>query len=140
VAIVDSDDVGFAVSSASAGGHRVVHISGELGIAARDLVRRACLQGVDLAIVVDMTDLTFMDCSGYGALIAARRILTDLDGSLTIRNHAGQPAHLLSLLSALEAHRLHQPTSRSAVPADVADGVRSRFDQLPRSGRADIAR
>ncbi len=140
VAIVDPDDVGFAVSSTPAGGYRVVHVSGELDIAARDLVRRACLQGVDLAIVVDMTDVTFMDCSGYGALIAARRVLTDLGGSLTIRNHAGQPAHLLSLLSILEAPRLHQQTSPSAVPADVADGVRSRFDQLPCSGRADVAR
>jgi anti-anti-sigma factor len=107
VAIVDPDDAGFAVSSVSAGGHRVVHVSGELDIAARDLARRACLQGVDLAIVVDMTDLTFMDCSGYGALIAALRILTDLGGSLTIRNHVGQAAHLLSLLSVPDTPLLH---------------------------------
>ena len=100
VAVVHPHDVGLAVSISSAGGHRVVHVSGELDIAARDLVRRACFQGVDLAVVVDMTDLTFMDCSGHGALIAARRILTDLGGSLTIRNQVGQPAHLLRLLSA----------------------------------------
>jgi anti-anti-sigma factor len=120
VAIVAPDDVWLAMSSVSADGHRVVQVSGELDIVARDLVRQACLQGVDLAVVVDMTDLTFMDCTGYGALIAARRILTDLGGSLTIRNQAGQPAHLVSLLSALEAPRLHQPTSCFAVPADVA--------------------
>lgn len=108
VAVVDPDDVGFAVSSTSADGHRVVHVSGELDIATRDLVRRACLEGVDLAVVVDITDLAFMDCSGYGALIAARRILTDLGGSLTIRNQAGQPARLLSVLSALETPLEHQ--------------------------------
>jgi len=139
VAIVDPDKVGFALSSASVGGHRVVHVLGELDIAARDVVRRACLQGVDLVIVVDMTDLTFLDCSGYGALIAARRILTDLGGSLAIRNPVGQPAHLLKLLSVPEAPRLHPQISHSTVPAFVADGKRSRFDQLPRSD-GDVAR
>jgi anti-anti-sigma factor len=67
VAVAGRSTTIYGVSSTSAGGYRVVYVSGELDIAARDLVRRACLQGVDLAIVVDMTDVTFMDCSGYGA-------------------------------------------------------------------------
>ncbi|MGZ4790460.1 MAG: STAS domain-containing protein [Ilumatobacteraceae bacterium] len=58
---------------------------------------------LELTVVVDMTDLTFIDCCGYGALIAARRILTDLGGSLTMRNPADQPAFLLELLHDLEA-------------------------------------
>jgi anti-anti-sigma factor len=84
---------------------------GELDIASRDLVRRSCLDGTDLTVVVDMTDLAFIDCSGYGALIAARRILTDLGGSLTMRNQSGQPADLIRLLSDLEAAQLLSKTS-----------------------------
>jgi anti-anti-sigma factor len=98
-------DVGFAVRGTEGGGHRVVHVSGELDIAARDLARRACLEGIDLVVVVDMTDLTFIDCSGYGALMAARSILKDLGGSLTIRNQTGQPARLLSVVSVLQARQ-----------------------------------
>jgi anti-anti-sigma factor len=101
--IADPDDVGFAVCSASAAGRRTVHVSGELDIATRDLVCRACLEGIDLNVVVDMTHLTFIDCCGYGALMRARRILTDLGGSLTIRNQVRQPASMLSLLALLEA-------------------------------------
>jgi anti-anti-sigma factor len=105
-----SDDVGLTVSATSIGGHRVVRLAGELDIATRDLVRQACLEGNDLSVVVDMTDLTFIDCSGYGALIRARRILTDLGGSLKMRNQAGQPAFLLSVLCDLEAaNRLRGP-------------------------------
>jgi anti-anti-sigma factor len=102
VPTIDPDGIAFGLRVESAGGRRVVRLSGELDIAARDLVRRACLDGTDLTVVVDMTDLTFIDCCGYGALIAARRILTDLRGSLTMRNQNGQPALLLGLLQDLE--------------------------------------
>jgi anti-anti-sigma factor len=107
---IDPGDIGLGLCVESANGHRVVRLAGELDIATRDLVRRTCLDGTDLTVVVDMTDLTFIDCCGYGALIAARRILTDLGGSLTMRNQAGQPAFLLSLLHDLEAAQPHLQT------------------------------
>ena len=110
----DPDDIAFGLCVESANGRRVVRLSGELDIASRHRVRRTCRDGTDLTVVVDMTDLTFIDCSGYGALIAARRILTDLGGSLTIRNQAGQPAFLLSLLHDLEVPQPHLQTSRGA--------------------------
>jgi anti-anti-sigma factor len=91
-------------------GHRVIRLCGELDIFTRDVVRRTCLEGNDVAIVVDMTDLTFIDCAGYGSLITVRNILTDLGGSLTIRNQTGQPAFLLSVLWDLEAAEPHQHT------------------------------
>jgi anti-anti-sigma factor len=103
-------DIGFALCVESEEGRRVVRLTGELDIANRDLVRRTCLEGNDVAVVVDMSDLVFIDCCGYGALIAARRILTDLGGSLVIHNQSGQPAFLLSLLSDLAAAQLHRST------------------------------
>ncbi len=47
--------------------------------------------------------MTFMDCRGYGGLVAARQALQQEGGSLTLRNQSGQPAALLGLLSLLEA-------------------------------------
>ena len=101
--IIDVDVSASTVSISTADGCRVVHVSGELDIVSRNLVSRACLAGGDNTVVVEMASVTFMDCCGYGGLVAARRILEDNGGSLTLLNQAGQPARLLTLLSALGA-------------------------------------
>jgi anti-sigma B factor antagonist len=95
----------FMVNVSRHGRHRVVHISGELDVVTRNIVRRACLAGRRTAVVVEMSDMTFMDCSGYGGLVAARNDLQAHGGSLTLRNQAGQPAELLTMLESLEAGR-----------------------------------
>jgi anti-anti-sigma regulatory factor len=48
-------------------------------------------------VVVDMAHATFMDCSGYGGLVAARQMLQASGGSLTLRHQNGQPAQLLKM-------------------------------------------
>ena len=50
-------------------------------------------------IAVDLSQLTFMDSSGYQALVDARRRLEADGGSLTLINPAGQPMQLLALLA-----------------------------------------
>ncbi len=84
-------------------GHdRVVSASGELDMTSRNLVFNACLDGRDLAVVVDMAGLTFMDCGGYGGLVAARRVLQQRGLTLSIRNQVGAPARLLDQIAQLE--------------------------------------
>ena len=56
-------------------GQRVVQIGGELDIVTRNIARRACLDGRGKDVVVEMADMTFMDCCGYGGLVAAREAL-----------------------------------------------------------------
>ena len=90
------------VSVSMDGLNHVVNVSGALDICTRDVVEHACLAGDDTAVVVEMADLTFMDCRGYGALVAARRVLQKRGGSLTLSHQAGQPARLLALLGAVE--------------------------------------
>jgi anti-anti-sigma factor len=99
---VDLDDLTFTLGISTEGSYRVVEICGELDLAGRNLVIRACLADTDKAVVVEMAETTFMDCSGYGGLIAARQELQQRGGSLTLRNQAGQPAKLLDLVSQLE--------------------------------------
>lgn len=84
---------------------RIVQIDGELDVATRGLVRHACLTGRRTEVVVEMAETTFMDCSGYGSLVAARRILRRHGGSLTLRNQSGQPAELLAMLAKLESRQ-----------------------------------
>ncbi len=99
-----TDDATFTLSVTKHGRHRVVHLGGELDVATRAQVRHACLSGRGNVVVVEMADTTFMDCSGYGGLVAARLILQAGGGSLTLRHQTGQPAELLKML----AH-LHSP-------------------------------
>ncbi len=82
---------------------RVVQIGGELDVASRGQVHRACLTGRRNEVVVEMTEMTFMDCCGYGGLVAARQTLRRHGGSLTLRNQSGQPAELLAMITKLES-------------------------------------
>jgi anti-anti-sigma factor len=79
----------------------VVHVSGEFDIAARSAVADAAL-GDGANVEVDLADTTFMDCSGYGVLVAVAQLLRDHNGSLTILNSTGQPARLFQLIAAVE--------------------------------------
>ena len=67
------------------------------------VVEQACVAGDVVAVVVEMAELTFMDCCGYAGLVAARRVLQEHGGSLTLRHEVGQPARLLAMLGAEDA-------------------------------------
>lgn len=80
-------------------GQRVVRVSGELDLASRNTCFNACVtRGRGNVVVVDMSALTFMDCSGYAVFIAVDQVLAERGTSLVLRNPTGQPAHLLQLL------------------------------------------
>jgi anti-anti-sigma factor len=90
---------------------RVVHLAGELDIAAREVARDACVVGDDHHVIVDLSDLTFMDSRGYGALIAARESLERRGVSMTLRNLTGQPARLVGLLSLVDSQTTGSATN-----------------------------
>jgi anti-anti-sigma factor len=98
-----SDDSSFTLRVSKHRGQRVVQIGGELDVATRVRAHQACLEGRGNNVVVEMADMTFMDCCGYGGLIAARQILQAGGGSLTLNHQTGQPAELLVMLGVLEA-------------------------------------
>ena len=78
-------------------------MSGELDVRTRHFVEEACVAGDAVAVVVEMGELTFMDCCGYAGLVAARRVLQDHGGSLTLSHEVGQPARLLAMLASTGA-------------------------------------
>lgn len=98
----DSDGPSFTLRVFKRRGRRVVQIGGELDIATRNRARQACLEGRGHNVVVEMADVTFMDCCGYGGLVAARQVLQADGGSLTLNHQTGQPAELLVMLAILE--------------------------------------
>ena len=96
------DDPQFRVVTSFENGRCQVHLAGELDIATRELVHRACVGSEHQDVAVEMAHTTFMDCAGYGGLVAARLELEQRGGSLTLRNPTGQPADLLALLAVSE--------------------------------------
>ena len=99
----EPDDLGFTLRVSKHRGRRIVEIGGELDVATRNRVRLACLEGRGKFVVVEMAHTTFMDCCGYGGLVAARQILRAGGGSLTLEHQTGQPAEFLDMLAYLEA-------------------------------------
>lgn len=79
----------------------MVHLVGELDLATRFEVHQACVTGDNPDVVVDLSRVTFMDCSAYGGLIATAFELQNAHGSLSIVNRSGQPARFLALVAAM---------------------------------------
>ncbi|HSP27782.1 MAG TPA: STAS domain-containing protein [Ilumatobacteraceae bacterium] len=80
----------------------VVHVTGELDLATRNQLVSATTAGHHPEMMIDLGGLTFMDCSGYRALVASRRIIEGEGRSLTIKGQTGQPARFLDLIAELE--------------------------------------
>lgn len=76
----------------------MVCMAGELDLATRDEAFDACSTCLGVDVVLDLSSLTFMDGSGYRAILAARRVLEGQGRTLTLRGAVGEPARLLDLL------------------------------------------
>ncbi len=81
---------------------RVVKIAGELDIASRALVTRLCTEGRARDVVVDLAELTFLDCGGHRAFVAARTTLERQHRTLTLIGAVGEPRRLLDLIRTIE--------------------------------------
>lgn len=79
-------------------GQRVIEVCGELDLATRGRLVDECRAGGCNDVVLDLAATTFLDCGGFGGIIAARQVLEERGGSLVIRSAQGQPARLLTLL------------------------------------------
>lgn len=97
----------FGLSSDPVSAQRVVTFSGELDITSSARVERLCTAGLNLQVVVDLADVTFLDCGGYRAFVAARTELARHRRSLTLVGAVGQPRRLLDLISRLDTENQH---------------------------------
>ncbi len=80
---------------------RTVHLAGDLDLSADTRTMAAFCDGYGLPIVVDLSNLDFMDCGGYRSIVAARRTAQRHDVTFAVANARGKPARLLGLLDEL---------------------------------------
>jgi anti-anti-sigma factor len=87
----------------------VVHLSGELDISGRAALATTWTAFDHDAVAVDLSALHFMDCAGYGGLVAARLALESRGGSLTLLGSDGEPKRLLDLIAETEGRLVAVP-------------------------------
>ena len=79
-----------------------VKLAGELDLASRSDAFNACTAVEHRDVLVDLSDLVFMDCAGYSALVAATSSLGRRGGSMLLTNLAGEPQRLLMMIESME--------------------------------------
>jgi len=80
-----------------------VKFSGELDAAGRESALQRCTEGHAPVVTVDLSELTFLDCGGYGAFTAARTTLEQHGRALVLVGAVGQPRRLLDLIALFDA-------------------------------------
>ena len=93
---------------------RVLRLVGELDAAVREEVLRSLVDGDQRSVIVDLSQLVFMDCGGYGALVNALNLLDHRGASLTVVNATGQPARLFELVGADQMDLNNQHIARQS--------------------------
>jgi anti-sigma B factor antagonist len=106
----------FELRTSAEAGQAVVALAGECDLAARDALTAALLAAVDGSdvVVVDLTELRFLDSSGLHGLIAGYHAAVERGGRLHVVNAGGVVARLLDLTGVGEL---------LAPPVDSADGA-----------------
>jgi anti-sigma B factor antagonist len=95
-----SPPVRLQISSAETPESAVLKLSGELDIASAPLLERAVEGLSDLAqrrVLIDLSELSFMDSTGLRALLQARQLAADTDRELTLRNGPRQVQRVFEL-------------------------------------------
>jgi stage II sporulation protein AA (anti-sigma F factor antagonist) len=79
----------FAAEVTDSGRPVVVRCQGGLDFAYTERLREVFAGITERDVVVDLRRLTFVDSTGLGVLLSARRTLQDVGGSLSIRGASG---------------------------------------------------
>jgi anti-sigma B factor antagonist len=96
-------------------------LGGTLDVATSPTLRAALLEAADHnnhEIVVDLSQLEFLDSTGLGALIGAHRRATEHHGSVRLVAHDGQILRLLRITGLLEVFAVY-PSVDAALSDDA---------------------
>jgi anti-anti-sigma factor len=106
----------FAMSSSNG----LVRMSGDLDAGARVEAFDACCSCTGFAVVLDLSELTFMNSEGYAAIVDATRVLRSEGRALTISGLRGEPLRLVTLLGAPGEIEIVLPTNTTQRLTSVA--------------------
>ncbi len=116
------DTLSIDVSSATDGASQLFALSGTLDIATSPSLRAALMEAAERdkhEIIVDLSQLEFLDSTGLGALIGAHKRAADHDGSVRLVAQEGQILRLLRITGLLDVFSVYP-----SVEAALADHAR----------------
>ena len=104
------DTLGIDVTSTNEGKTQIFALHGSLDIATSPTLRAALLEAADHAghlLVVDLSQLDFLDSTGLGALIGAHKRASESDGSVRLVAKEGQILRLLRITGLLDVFQVY---------------------------------
>ncbi len=111
------DTLSIDVTSVGGGAVRIFALSGTLDIATSPSLRAALIEAADRGeheIVVDLSQLEFLDSTGLGALIGAHKRAAEHGGSIRLVALEGQILRLLRITGLLDVFSVY-PTVEAAI-------------------------
>lgn len=101
----------FEIGVRAGHGHTVVTVSGEVDVFTAPRLRQVLFDPVlcsQQRIVVDLDGVTFMDSTGIGTLVAARRWLASREAEIGLVCGPGPALRLLEMVSLDKVFDLHE--------------------------------
>ncbi len=115
------DTLSIDLTTVKDGAVAVFALSGTLDIATSPTLRAALLEAADRddhEMVVDLTQLEFLDSTGLGALIGAHKRASEHGGAVRLVAHEGQILRLLRITGLLEVFSVY-PNLEAALSDDA---------------------
>jgi anti-sigma B factor antagonist len=109
--LTSSPPFGVRVSS-PAPGEAVIAVEGEIDVDTAEMLTGALLDMTRrgaITIEVDLTDSTFMDCSGVNALVSMKRVASEHRCAIRVSHPSAATRRLLDVCGLLEALRVGPP-------------------------------
>jgi len=128
-------DVGATLSYTALG---CVRVHGDLDFRSAPLVRDALLEAISQPlgedVQVDLAGVTFLDCAGLGALIAASNTARTRARRFVVTNPSGAARRILEICDLLD------PLTRAGKPACLTDTRRAKQPRSRRGGERPAGR
>lgn len=115
------DTLGIHVTATDDGQAMLFALEGNLDIATSPSLRAALLESAEHdrhEIIVDLSRLEFLDSTGLGALIGARKRAAEHGGSLRLVAHEGQILRLLRITGLLDVFAVY-PSVEAALAGET---------------------
>ncbi|MBZ5737571.1 STAS domain-containing protein [Nocardioides mangrovi] len=112
-------ETSFDIGIETGDGHTLVTVSGEVDVFTSPRLRQVLFDPVLCAqprTVVDLHAVTFMDSTGVGTLVAARRWATSREQTIALVCSAGPALRLLGLVGLDKVFEVHETVEAAVAP------------------------